>query len=237
MIEMSNQTHSLGKNGQPMTAPNLPQCEIYGQMSISPAPQIKTKLVQRQRKLFENVERHVEKDNFSQKLVYLASSGDMSQNEKQFLPGELVFDSNFESGNLYKAYRQRENEYDLWLGADLGMDNQRQWFFFQVRNMAPNVTYKFNILNNEKKESQFGKGMQPLVYSMREAIQGSPAWRRTGKNVVYIKNSFKNRLGNLSAVKTVIIFRQTTFYGVVRARVSVRWGHVLHGLSLSVYVY
>ena len=76
MIELSNQTRSLGKNGQPITAPNLPQCEIYGQMSISPAPQIKTKLVQRQRKLFENVERHVEKDNFSQKLVYLASSGD-----------------------------------------------------------------------------------------------------------------------------------------------------------------
>ena len=75
------------------------------------------------------------------------------------------------------------------------MDNQRQWFFFQVRNMVPNVAYKFNIMNNEKKESQFGKGMQPLVYSMREAIQGNPVWRRSGKNIVYIKNNYKNRLG------------------------------------------
>ena len=27
-------------------------------------------------------------------------------------------------------------------------------------------------MNNEKKDSQFGKGMQPVVYSMKEAIQG-----------------------------------------------------------------
>ena len=125
--------------------------------------------------------------------ITLVKSQIVQQPQEQV--GDLIFDANFESGNLYKAYYQRENEYDLWLGADLGMDNQRQWFFFQVRNMTPNVPYKFNILNNEKKESQFGKGMQPLVYSMREAIQGNPAWRRSGKNIVYIKNNYKNRLG------------------------------------------
>ena len=162
-------------------------------MSLAPAPQPKTKLAQRQRALFENVSRHVNADEFAQRLCYV--HGDSAVQQPQEQVGDLIFDANFESGNLYKAYYQREREYDLWLGADLGMDNQRQWFFFQVRNMVPNMPYTFNILNNEKKESQFGKGMQPLVYSMREAIQGNPAWRRSGKNIVYIKNNYKNRLG------------------------------------------
>lgn len=52
-------------------------------------------------------------------------------------------------------------------------------------------------MNNEKKDSQFGKGMQPVVYSMKEAIQGNPAWRRSGKNIVYTKNCYKNRIGML----------------------------------------
>ena len=54
---------------------------------------------------------------------------------------------------------------------------------------------RFNIMNNEKKDSQFGKGMQPVVYSMKEAIQGNPAWKRSGKNIVYTKNCYKNRIG------------------------------------------
>jgi len=196
IAELAQQTRSISRKdkGAVIVSPNVPSCEIYGQMSLAPAPQPKTKLAQRQRALFENVSRHVSADEFAARLCYVHGDSQIVQQPQEQV-GDLIFDANFESGNLYKAYYQRENEYDLWLGADLGMDNQRQWFFFQVRNMTPNVPYKFNILNNEKKESQFGKGMQPLVYSMREAIQGNPAWRRSGKNIVYIKNNYKNRLG------------------------------------------
>ena len=41
-----------------------------------------------------------------------------------------------------KAFWNQNNEYDLWLAADHGMDNQRQWFFFQVKNMKQNTVYR-----------------------------------------------------------------------------------------------
>ena len=43
---------------------------------------------------------------------------------------------------LKKAFWNQNNEYDLWLAADHGMDNQRQWFFFQVKNMKQNTVYR-----------------------------------------------------------------------------------------------
>ena len=48
--------------------------------------------------------------------------------------------------------------------------------------MIPNAAYKFNILNMSKPASQFGQGMQPVMYSM-----ANPGWRRAGESVCYIK--------------------------------------------------
>ena len=53
-------------------------------------------------------------------------------------------------------------------------------------------------MNNEKKESQFGKGMQPVMYSMKDALHGDPTWKRVGKNVIYMKNNTKSRLGKIT---------------------------------------
>ena len=101
MTELSNQTHSIGRTGHPITGPTVPSCEIYGQMSLSPAPQIKTKLIQRQRQLFENVERHVQAEDFAQRLCYVFGEKGALNHDPAL--GSLVFDSNFESGNLYKV--------------------------------------------------------------------------------------------------------------------------------------
>ncbi|EDO32134.1 predicted protein [Nematostella vectensis] len=77
----------------------------------------------------------------------------------------LRFESRFESGNLRKA--------------------------IQVSNMEADVPYRFNIINCEKINSQFNFGMQPVLYSMQEAVvEGRPCWARTGANVCYYRNYF-----------------------------------------------
>ena len=45
-----------------------------------------------------------------------------------------------------------------------------KWVSLKINELF--FIFRFNIMNNEKKDSQFGKGMQPVVYSMKEAIQG-----------------------------------------------------------------
>ena len=40
--------------------------------------------------------------------------------------------------------------------------------------------YIFNIINYEKANSQFNFGMQPILFSVKEAMEGRPYWRRIG---------------------------------------------------------
>ena len=62
-------------------------------------------------------------------------------------PKSLVFDSAFESGNLFAAFRVKENEYDLILQNDINTKGNTQWFFFSVGNTVKNTVVKFNIVN------------------------------------------------------------------------------------------
>ncbi|EDO34305.1 predicted protein [Nematostella vectensis] len=103
----------------------------------------------------------------------------------------LRFESRFESGNLRKAIQVREYEYDLILNPDINCRHHHQWFYFEVSNMEADVPYRFNIINCEKINSQFNFGMQPVLYSMQEAVvEGRPCWARTGANVCYYRNYF-----------------------------------------------
>ena len=56
--------------------------------------------------------------------------------------------------------------------------------------MTGGIPYRFNVINCEKPNSQFNFGMQPLLYSMREATEGRPGWVRTASNITYYKNNF-----------------------------------------------
>ena len=56
--------------------------------------------------------------------------------------------------------------------------------------MKPGVVYRFNVINCEKRNSQFNFGMQPLLYSLVEAQCGRVYWSRAGGNVFYHKNNF-----------------------------------------------
>ncbi|NXJ62796.1 CBPC4 carboxypeptidase, partial [Rostratula benghalensis] len=105
-------------------------------------------------------------------------------------PGCLTFFSKFESGNLRKAIQVREFEYDLIMNADVNSNQHHQWFYFEVRDMKLAVPYRFNIINCEKLNSQFNYGMQLVMYSMKEALQGRPRWLRAGHDICYYKNHY-----------------------------------------------
>ncbi|XP_017660769.1 PREDICTED: cytosolic carboxypeptidase 4 [Lepidothrix coronata] len=108
-------------------------------------------------------------------------------------PGCLTFFSKFESGNLRKAIQVREFEYDLIMNADVNSNQHHQWFYFEVRDMKLAVPYRFNIINCEKFNSQFNYGMQPVMYSVKEAVQGRPRWIRAGHDICYYKNHYHCR--------------------------------------------
>ena len=45
----------------------------------------------------------------------------------------LIFDSHFESGNLRKAAKVNNVEYNLWLENDTNTRGHTQWFYFKVQ--------------------------------------------------------------------------------------------------------
>lgn len=49
-------------------------------------------------------------------------------------------------------------EYDLILNADVNSRHHHQWFYFEVSNMQAGTPYVFNIINNEKPNSEFNFG-------------------------------------------------------------------------------
>ncbi|XP_061425475.1 cytosolic carboxypeptidase 2-like isoform X2 [Lethenteron reissneri] len=97
----------------------------------------------------------------------------------------LVFESRFESGNLRQARRVGEFEYELVLRSDLHTERHTQWFYFRVQRAVPGPSYRFVITNLLKRDSLYGHGMRPLVYSEVAARSGAPGWCRTGHHIRY----------------------------------------------------
>ena len=95
----------------------------------------------------------------------------------------LKFDSHFESGNLRKAVKVSENEYNLLLDYDIETEGHTQWFYFSVKNYKQNHTVRFNIINLMKYESLYNNGMRPLAYSM-----ATQEWQRAGFSISYYQN-------------------------------------------------
>ncbi|VDD80271.1 unnamed protein product [Mesocestoides corti] len=96
--------------------------------------------------------------------------------------GHLQFESRFESGNLRKVIQVRQNEYDLILSPDLNTRSHIQWFYFRVCNIDSMCRYRFNIINLENLLVTSLLGMQPVVFSVKEAVEGRPYWIRAGGN-------------------------------------------------------
>ncbi|XP_054859078.1 cytosolic carboxypeptidase 4 [Eublepharis macularius] len=136
-------------------------------------------------KIFEDVRRVIQPEDTIDQVVF---SLDVPSCDA---PGCLKFFSKFESGNLRKAIQMREFEYDLILNPDINTTQHQQWFYFEVSAMKSATPYRFNIINCEKSNSQFNYGMQPVMYSVKEALQGRPHWIRVGYDVCYYKNHYQ----------------------------------------------
>lgn len=67
---------------------------------------------------------------------------------------ELIFDSNFESGNLDTVVKVAENEYDLYLRIDTNTRGHLQWFNFTVKNCGKSKV-RFNIVNFKKAKTLY----------------------------------------------------------------------------------
>ncbi|KAF4035970.1 Zinc carboxypeptidase [Phytophthora infestans] len=108
----------------------------------------------------------------------------------------LIFDSLFESGNLLRAERVfrkiptnsgsriPQQEYDLLIHPDVKNGAYRQWFYFEIRNGKPGITYRFSLVNLAKSGALFGQGLQPVVYSEKDATKGI-GWRHRGTCIRY----------------------------------------------------
>lgn len=113
------------------------------------------------------------------------------------------------SGNLLRAVQRGENEYDLFLRADLHTTGYMQWFYFAVTNTHPPALVElyeskkaraisrvtFNIVNLTKPDSLFNQGMKPILYSYYDADMLGIGWSRTASDIQYKSNQYPRQLG------------------------------------------
>lgn len=99
----------------------------------------------------------------------------------------LVFDSNFESGNLDMVYKVGELEYDLFMRVDTNTKGVQQWFYFSCEHgpELENKVIRFNVINFTKHNSLFSKGMR-IVYA-KQSQDYSP--KKGGLDIKYIKSN------------------------------------------------
>uniref|UniRef100_A0A8C4QDU9 ATP/GTP binding protein 1 n=1 Tax=Eptatretus burgeri TaxID=7764 RepID=A0A8C4QDU9_EPTBU len=134
-------------------------------------------------KIFKDIERLLFPEDVIDKVVYdLDNPGSLAHSEDA-----LIFSSKFESGNLRKAIQIRKHEYDLITNSDINTTRHHLWFYFKVSNMECNVPYRLNLVNCEKVNSQFNFGMQPVMYSMQNALQEQQGWTRIGTDICYYR--------------------------------------------------
>uniref|UniRef100_A0A3B4VIB9 Cytosolic carboxypeptidase 1 n=1 Tax=Seriola dumerili TaxID=41447 RepID=A0A3B4VIB9_SERDU len=182
-VEMVKGTHSVPQYAE------VAYPDYFGHV----APTFRESLLERvygvqRSKIFQDIERLIHPNDILDKVVYDLDIPSCPVIEDD---GEsLKFNSQFESGNLRKAIQVRKYEYDLVLNSDINSNHYHQWFYFEVSGMRVGTTYRFNIINCEKSNSQFNYGMQVLMYSVQEAISGRPRWVRTGTDICYYKNHF-----------------------------------------------
>ncbi|XP_071965777.1 cytosolic carboxypeptidase 1-like isoform X2 [Antedon mediterranea] len=200
--EMYAKLEESTKSVLPVSKISFP--DIHGHISPPFSEEYSDKQSNIQKSLvFEDIDRLIYPEGIIDRVVYdldAIMNGDGSTlNSNPMSPkarisngtaNGLKFNSLFECGNLRKAIWVRQHEYDLILNSDVNCNHHHQWFYFEVSNMTPGVPYRFNVINCEKPNSQFNYGMQPVMYSIKEAMQGRPSWKRSGTKICYYRNHF-----------------------------------------------
>jgi hypothetical protein len=151
-----------------------------------------------------------------QKCVYKYT--DKNHFDRIIIDDSIAFDSHFESGNLFAAFRvnlshsasypeglkQREQTYDLFMHSDLYTNASTQWFYFKVirpKTLQRKQAITFRIKNFRKPDSLFKRGMKPLVYSSL-----TKQWSRNCISVKYTPTSdhcslyFQEVMGSMNSL-------------------------------------
>jgi len=107
----------------------------------------------------------------------------------------LIFDSRFENGNLRKAAKLNNIEYNLWLENDTNTRGHTQWFHFKVaykdvpsRADKKKHQIRFNIMNLAKTASLYQQGMKPMIWSKRAYEKDGTGWVRGTHSITYSQN-------------------------------------------------
>ncbi|XP_069048451.1 cytosolic carboxypeptidase 2 isoform X3 [Lepisosteus oculatus] len=127
----------------------------------------------------------------------------------------LVFEARFESGNLLRAVKVGECDYELTLRTDLYTEKHTQWFYFRVSNTMAGVRYRFTITNLLKATSLYKKGQRPLLYSEKEAQKQRVGWHRIGEEVSYYRNGRQQSLHPCYSLSWTFLFphdRDTCYF-------------------------
>lgn len=103
----------------------------------------------------------------------------------------MIFESRFESGNLFLATKVSDQEYDCLMQNDINTHGHTQWFYFRVQNTRAGLPVKFNILNYNKADSMFNYGMKVTVYSEKKSEKEQVGWHRSCTDISYFQNQIR----------------------------------------------
>ncbi|CAD8093316.1 unnamed protein product [Paramecium sonneborni] len=131
--------------------------------------------------------------NIQHKCVYLKHKQTSSYNFKYHFNGLLIddykliksqpiinngmFNSDFESANLYAAYQIKENEFNLILQDDINTVGYSQWFYFEVNNLQGQLL-TFHIINLTKEYKSLKQGLSVM-------IKDGPYWQPLQTNIKF----------------------------------------------------
>lgn len=79
----------------------------------------------------------------------------------------IMFSSDFESGNLEIVSRKKQNDYDLYMKPDTNTKNHFQWFYFKTNIKRARKSVKFTIKNFIKVTMLYSKGLKPYCRSLK----------------------------------------------------------------------
>jgi hypothetical protein len=103
---------------------------------------------------------------------------DSKGNEAVISAQAFTFDSNFESGNLWKAYYSASTtEFYLFLSPDSGTVGYTQWFLFQVINTSSPQFVRLNIMNIIKHGGLYRHGNRIWISNHGESV----LWKKSGE--------------------------------------------------------